>query len=239
VGMHFSALGFAIDTSAQLEKLVRNVLSDSETVQRDDGGMTCVRGTGSRAAVAVHVDEQGEVFCVAPFFSPSVRQRVRYCGLLSNPDCAQCAPVLVRLDTEIRKDVPLAFVTPHAVAWRDALVAGDEIEVGFGAVAEKMEVRELPPEKNEHGIVAYGLEESPQQPFVRLTGIVQTHFQRRNELDGAFFEWALLDVEGVRIEVVMDPDMMENLSIEGLTVSGDFRLTGPIWRYLDSSSSVT
>ncbi len=221
---HFEALGFKVDTIDQLDALVRGVIASSEAHRRADGGLTYVRGSESGAALCVHTDASNAVVAVEPFLAPDHGQRVLFREILPNTECVHLSPVAV--DVEAAEAVAsFAFVTPHLLAWQEALVADTAIDVGVAGIVESIE---YPESDGADELVATGMADIPAAPTATATGFVTEHLLRHNEHGGAF-EWALLDVMGLAFEVVAACGRLPMPFQTDMVVRVQLRLSGPIW----------
>jgi len=233
VSSRFAALGFSVQTDADLDRMVRTVMEEAEPIVRPGGGLTFVCGTTSRAALAVHTEADSTVSCVTPFLSTQERTPVRIAGTVANPECVHCSLLLADLwgpDGALR----IGFCTPHFELWSNALVAGAAVEIGLAAIAESI-VRVA--DDAVAGIVVEPFQPaaagSAPVPMAVICGVVRSHLMRHNELGGGAFEWAELDVGGLTVEIAVDPSELEIPFSTGATVSGRFFLSGPVWNLLE------
>lgn len=229
----FPALGFNVGDDADLDRIVRTVITETESVTRPNGGLTHVCGTSSRAALVVHQDPDGTVACVTPFLSAQTRTVVRVVGVVPNPACEHCSVLLVDAwgpGGAVR--IPMA--TPHFDLWVEALVVGSAIEVGLGAVAESVAHVEAgtPPSIVADAAVMDTTAAVP-EPMVELCGTVTAHLMRHNELGRGAFEWAALDCGGLVVEVCAAPGDLARPFKSGDVIAGRFHLSGPIWDLRD------
>lgn len=225
----FDALGFRVDSDADLDRIVRTAIVETEPVVRPDGGISHVCGTSSRAAVVVHQDAGGSVECVTPFLSAQTRTAVRVAAMVPNHGCPHCAIILVDAWGP-GGVVRIPMTTPHFQLWGDALEVGSAIEVGLAAVAESVaHVAPTAPQSVSPDPAATASGVAVPEPVVDLCGTVTSHLLRHNDLGGAAFEWAALDCGGLVVEVCAAPGDLARPFKTGDRIAGRFHISGPIW----------
>jgi hypothetical protein len=244
VASHFSTIGLAIGTDAELIECVERVLPDTEKFETPHG--TYHRWVDpSGAELWIQLNAENELVGVNPHFGGRSRVRVFLTHTLDtgNPnvldaryhgwaDPAKATP-------ECSGAYPFLFDAPDAACHLDQQFPS-EVDVQIAAFAHDIQVFANPKAfdagqtgdswHTSQSFIPSGLlgAANERRAEASFNGHVMRVERRTNHLTGIEFVWCLVTSTGGTFDVVVDPELLPRVPNIGGVISGAFWLSGRI-----------
>lgn len=251
---HFSTIGLPISSKDDMVELANRLADECESILVK-GGRYLRWSSSCGAEVWLQVDRRGRLMGVNPHFSGTSLVRVGLSSRLTRPgdysalDGAFHAWADPRNGDPATGLYPFVFDVPDFLCYADAAIPGvaqaqvaafaHEVSV-YGSV-RAFEASEASTTFGLHlasrsfipsGLfLPEGAKTEPPQALAILTGHIRRAEKRTNEWGGGQFHWAEVEALGGVFDVVIDPELVDEMAGPGGVVCGSFWLSGRLLTY--------
>lgn len=228
-----------------------NRLADKCELIPVKGGRYLQWSSSCGAEAWLQVDRRGELIGMNPHFSGRSLIRVGLTARVTRPgdtalDGAFHAWADPPSEDPVTGSYPFVFDVPDFLCYADAATPGiaqaqiaafaHEVSV-YGSVHAYEASTTAGPRLASRSFIPSGLfspggaKTEPPQALAILTGHVRRAEKRTNDLTGCLFHWAEVETFGGAFDVVIDPELVDEVPGAGGVISGSFWLSGRLLAY--------
>ncbi len=252
---HFSTIGFPLNSEADFLALANRLAEKSEMIDVPDGRyLRWSSQTG--AEIWLQLDSNDDLIGMVPHFAGPSRVRVGLTAQVTRPDDTALDGAFHGWahpsddDPEVG-DYPFVFDTPD-FRRHTSVPIPSIVTAQIAAFAHEISIFESidaydasgsgEPQLASQSFIPSGLFKpggeatEPPEAYGILTGHIVQAAEKRNELSGEPFYWALVDSLGGTFDVVIDPELMDQALKIGGVLSGSFWLSGCLMADAKSAS---
>jgi hypothetical protein len=247
---HFSTIGLPIGSQDEFLELANRLADQCESIAVK-GGRYLRWSSPCGAEAWLQVGRRGELIGMNPHFSGTSLVRVGLTARVTRPDATTLDGAFHAWSDPPADDpatgcYPFVFDVPDFLCYADAVIPGvaqaqiaafahevsvydsDEAYDASGTDKPRLASRSFIPS----GLFSPGGEKSePPQAHAILTGHVRRAEKRSNDLTGSPFYWAEVEAYGGVFDVVIDPELVDEVPVAGGVVSGSCWLSGRLSTY--------
>jgi len=242
---HFSTIGFLVRNESELQDLAAQVIKNGLLIKTRVGFYTQLRERNG-AEIWVQQDQMGRIIGVDPHFAGKAVMRVGLVRDIPRPDSlalygAYYGWANPNEEEPQNGEYPLAFDSPGFSLHHPELPT--VVNVQIAAFAHELHV--YPDQKAFHeagtqlavesfipsGLFTPQMESiEPPQAYAILTGKVIRCAKLTNGFTGGAYQWALVRTLSGEVDVLVDPELLQNELAIGNIITGSFWLSG---RFID------